>query len=50
MIKKERIYNKYFSVPNLKLAWERMIRSNGKDSKPLKFRLKSMQNQKSLFE
>jgi hypothetical protein len=29
----EKIYQKYFSPDNLRLAWERMVRSNGKDIK-----------------
>lgn len=33
MTDKENIYKKYFSPNNLKLAWERMVRSNGKDIK-----------------
>ena len=28
-----KIYEKYFSPNNLRLAWERMVRSNGKDIK-----------------
>jgi hypothetical protein len=33
MIDKLGIYTKYFSPNNLRLAWERMVRSNGKDVK-----------------
>lgn len=34
MIEKDKnVYRKYFSPDNLRLAWERMIRSNGKDIK-----------------
>jgi len=33
MIEKTEIYKKYFSPNNLRLAWERMVRSNGRDIK-----------------
>lgn len=33
MSEQTKIYDKYFSPNNLRLAWERMIRSNGKDIK-----------------
>jgi hypothetical protein len=33
MNKQNKIYEKYFSPKNLRLAWERMVRSNGKDIK-----------------
>jgi hypothetical protein len=31
----DRIVKKYFNIENLRLAWERMIRSNGRDSKDI---------------
>jgi hypothetical protein len=33
MSQQSKIYEKYFSPENLRLAWERMLRSNGKDIK-----------------
>ncbi len=31
----DKIIDKYFNIENLRLAWERMIRSNGRDSKDI---------------
>ena len=33
MNEQNKIYEKYFSPNKLRLAWERMVRSNGKDIK-----------------